>query len=30
MTAPEYRAFVTAEAEKFGKIVARANIRLQD
>jgi tripartite-type tricarboxylate transporter receptor subunit TctC len=30
MTAPEYRAFVTAEAEKFGKIVAQANIKLQN
>ena len=30
MPAAEYRAFVNAEAEKFGKIVARANIRLQD
>jgi tripartite-type tricarboxylate transporter receptor subunit TctC len=30
MTAPEYRAFVVAEAEKFGKIVAQANIKLQN
>jgi tripartite-type tricarboxylate transporter receptor subunit TctC len=30
MTAAEYRAFVVAEAEKFGKIVAQANIRLQN
>jgi tripartite-type tricarboxylate transporter receptor subunit TctC len=30
MTAAEYRAFVNAEAEKFGKIVAQANIRLQN
>jgi len=30
MTAPEYRAFVHAEVEKFGRIVAQANIRLQN
>jgi tripartite-type tricarboxylate transporter receptor subunit TctC len=30
MTAAEYRAFVNAEAEKFGKIVAQANIKLQN
>jgi tripartite-type tricarboxylate transporter receptor subunit TctC len=30
MTATEYRAFVVAEAEKFGKIVAQANIKLQN
>jgi hypothetical protein len=30
MTTPEYRAFVVAEAEKFGRIVAQANIRLQN
>lgn len=30
MTAPEYRAFVVSEAEKFGKIVAQANIKLQN
>ena len=30
MTAAEYRAFVSAEAEKFGKIVAQANIKLQN
>jgi tripartite-type tricarboxylate transporter receptor subunit TctC len=30
MTANEYRAFVNAEAEKFGKIVAQANIKLQN
>ena len=30
MTAPEYRAFVVAEAEKFGKIVEQANIKLQN
>jgi tripartite-type tricarboxylate transporter receptor subunit TctC len=30
MTAPQYRAFVVAEAEKFGRIVAQANIKLQN
>jgi tripartite-type tricarboxylate transporter receptor subunit TctC len=30
MSAPEYRAFVAAEAEKFGKIVREANIRLEN
>ena len=30
MTAPEYRAFVAAEAAKFGKIVVQANIKLQN
>ncbi|MBV8836031.1 MAG: tripartite tricarboxylate transporter substrate binding protein [Alphaproteobacteria bacterium] len=30
MTAGEYRAFVASEAEKFGKIVAQANIKLQN
>jgi tripartite-type tricarboxylate transporter receptor subunit TctC len=30
MTAPQYRAFVLAEAEKFGRIVVQANIRLQN
>jgi tripartite-type tricarboxylate transporter receptor subunit TctC len=30
MTAPEYRAFVIAEAEKFGRIVQQANIRLEN
>jgi len=30
MTAPQYRAFVVAEAEKFGKIVEQANIKLQN
>jgi tripartite-type tricarboxylate transporter receptor subunit TctC len=30
MSAPDYRAFVTAEAEKFGKIVREANIRLEN
>ena len=30
MTAPEYRVFVVAEAEKFGRIVAQANIKLQN
>jgi tripartite-type tricarboxylate transporter receptor subunit TctC len=30
MTASEYRVFVNAEAEKFGKIVAQANIKLQN
>jgi tripartite-type tricarboxylate transporter receptor subunit TctC len=30
MTAAAYRAFVVAEAEKFGKIVEQANIRLQN
>ena len=30
MTAPQYRAFVLAEAEKFGKIVEQANIKLQN
>jgi hypothetical protein len=30
MTAPEYRAFVVSEAEKFGQIVTQANIKLQN
>jgi tripartite-type tricarboxylate transporter receptor subunit TctC len=30
MNAPDYRAFVVAEAEKFGAIVRQANIKLQD
>jgi len=30
MTASEYRAFVVSEAEKFGKIVEQANIKLQN
>ena len=30
MNASEYRAFVHAEAEKFGKIVVQANIKLQN
>jgi tripartite-type tricarboxylate transporter receptor subunit TctC len=30
MTAPEYRAFVVTEAEKFGRIVQQANIKLQN
>ncbi len=30
MSAPDYRAFVVAEAEKFGKIVEQANIRLRE
>jgi tripartite-type tricarboxylate transporter receptor subunit TctC len=30
MPATEYRAFVVAEAEKFGKIVSQANIKLQN
>jgi tripartite-type tricarboxylate transporter receptor subunit TctC len=30
MSAPQYRAFVVAEAEKFGRIVAQANIKLQN
>jgi len=30
MTAGEYRAFVVSEAEKFGKIVEQANIKLQN
>jgi hypothetical protein len=30
MSAKEYRAFVVAEAEKFGKIVSQANIKLQN
>ena len=30
MSAPEYRAFVTAEAEKFGAIVKQANIRVEN
>jgi tripartite-type tricarboxylate transporter receptor subunit TctC len=30
MSASEYRAFVAAEAEKFGKIVEQANIKLQN
>jgi len=30
MSAPDYRAFVVAEAEKFGRIVEQANIKLQN
>jgi tripartite-type tricarboxylate transporter receptor subunit TctC len=30
MNAPDYRAFVVAEAEKFGRIVEQANITLQN
>jgi tripartite-type tricarboxylate transporter receptor subunit TctC len=30
MSAPGYRAFVAAEAEKFGQIVRQANIRLEN
>ena len=30
VSAPEYRAFVMAEAEKFGKVVREANIRLEN
>jgi tripartite-type tricarboxylate transporter receptor subunit TctC len=30
VSAAEYRVFVNAEAEKFGKIVAQANIKLQN
>ena len=30
MSAPDYRAFVVAEAEKFGAIVKQANIKLQN
>jgi len=30
MSAPEYRAFVAAEAEKFGAIVKQANIRIEN
>jgi len=30
MNAPEFRAFVVAEAEKFGRIVEQANIKLQN
>src|SRR5438105_4683830 len=30
MSAPEYRAFVVAEAEKFGAIVREANIRVEN
>jgi len=30
MSAPDYRAFVMAEAEKFGRIVEQANIKLQN
>jgi len=30
MSAPDYRAFVVAEAEKFGSIVEQANIKLQN
>jgi len=30
MSAPDYRAFVVAEAEKFGRIVERANIRIEN
>jgi tripartite-type tricarboxylate transporter receptor subunit TctC len=29
MTAPEYRTFVLAEAEKFGRIVQQANIKIE-
>lgn len=30
MTAPEYRAFVASETEKFGRIVQQANIRMEN
>jgi tripartite-type tricarboxylate transporter receptor subunit TctC len=30
MSAPDYRAFVVAEAEKFGRIVRQANIRIEN
>jgi len=30
MSAPEYRAFVAAEAEKFGAIVREANIKVEN
>ena len=30
MSAPDYRAFVNAEAEKFGAIVRLANIKLEN
>ena len=30
MSAPEYKAFVAAEAEKFGAIVKQANIRAEN
>jgi tripartite-type tricarboxylate transporter receptor subunit TctC len=30
MTAPQYRDFVLSEADKFGKIVSQANIKLQN
>jgi tripartite-type tricarboxylate transporter receptor subunit TctC len=30
MTAPDYRTFVLAEAEKFGKIVQQANIKIEN
>jgi tripartite-type tricarboxylate transporter receptor subunit TctC len=30
MTAPQYRDFVVSEADKFGKIVSQANIKLQN
>jgi tripartite-type tricarboxylate transporter receptor subunit TctC len=30
MSTTEYRAFVVAEAEKFGRIVQQANIKLQN
>ena len=30
MTAAQYREFVAAETEKFGKIVAQANIKVEN
>jgi hypothetical protein len=30
MTAAQYRAFVAAETDKFGKIVAQANIKAEN
>ena len=30
MTPAQYRAFVAAETEKFGKIVAQANIKVEN
>ena len=30
MTPAEYAAFVAAEADKFGKVIARANIRIEN
>jgi len=30
MSAPDYRAFVVSEAEKFGRIVRQANIRVEN